>query len=139
MCLPAPFSMKHMEFPSRGHLSCLPKSVLKISLAHRANCRLAGLAAAWHFRSYGKPYSQGCPGVPESLPARQSAGLRVGSRQMAKSRASPSPCCSSPFPRSTGIALRFNHSRACPRRTLPKTILKTRFIKFDLFRNRMSC
>lgn len=60
----------------------------------------------------------------------------VGKRQ--KSRAYPSLCCSLPFPRSAGIALPFNRSRACPRRTLPKTILKIRFIKFDLLRNRMS-
>lgn len=135
--MPAPFSKKHMEFPSRGCLSCLPKSVLKISLARCANCRLAGMAAAWCCGSYGKPYSWGCPGVLESLPARQSAGPRAGSRQMAKSRAYPSPCCSTLFPRGAGVALRFNRSRACPCGTLPKTILKTRFIKFDLLRNRM--
>lgn len=53
---------------------------------------------------------------------------------MAKSSAYPL-CCSSLFLRSTGIVLCFSLSRACPCRTLPKTILKIIYIKLNLLKN----
>lgn len=140
MHLPAPFSMKHMEFPSRGCLSCLPKSVLQISLARCANCRLAGTAAVWSFGSYGKPHSWGCPGMLESLPACLALSWTM-SWQLANGKKQ-----SLPFPMLPPAVLEKRrhsaasyHDRACPCRTLPKTILRIGFIKFDLLRNRMSC
>lgn len=100
--------------------------------ACRHGCRVV-LQIIWKTIFPGMPWCAGepaCTAVSWTVSVQQANG---------KSRDIPPLCCSSPPPRSAGTALHFSCSRAYLCRTLPKTILKIRIIKFDLLRNRMSC